>query len=867
MNFVRRNSEGDTVTFRTSLCVSLALTGGFLVTFSLLRLCFPAVYTRAPGPGEDPRRWRAGAVSGVLDWLVWVWRTSPEEEVRAAGLDGWSIMEFFRLSSRIFLLLAFLLLAVLCPIHYVNTSPTQDFLSRLDVGSLPAASRTFWLHAVLVWVVVLVCNSLILQAHQEFLARRFEWLKAIPAPRANTLMVENIPQPYRSDEALKAYFMEVFREDAIESAYVVRKTPKLLQKLGQLTTVKYLLMLAQSALENAGQEPSDRVERRRAEVERFERLREEALTEVAAEMACVELAMRDQDSKVVSPAGFVTFTSEFWQRLASREQYRADVAEFAVSMPPDPEDVLWQDLAQDHLGSRLGEGLGWTCLVLIFLFWSPVVVFISTLTTLHNLARWVPIVSSVIKEFPFTKTLIQGFLATAALRLLMFFLPNILMYIIRRFFTLKAGTRAQLQLQRWYYAFLLLFVLLVTIVGRSILLTVTEIASHPTTIVQRLALSLPSASHFYLSYVALGWFTLAFELLRFTNLTKYAFFRFGYLLDPATAKEYSEPENEDAYGVGARMGMAVLMCSIALVFCTCSPLIIAIALVYFFIGRYTYGYLLVHAESKKPDLGGRVFVEALQQLLLVLVVFVLLMTGVLLKNSGSDTLLHWRENSLSWRELVSPPVVSALALLCVHRAWKRLHSLAWDALPLEEVAKASRAREAAARREGERPVGRYVQRECDLELLLEDAEKVAITRARAEGGLALAVHGYVRTAADLVDFGSTVTRHGTESALAVVNTSWGAMDAVVNIGPQGAVSAVDRGSQAAIAWLARSVSLARNWTQSGRPRIPSGGSPGAATPSDSSTDGAAAPTAALAMPPMPPTPALPEPPASYAPAG
>lgn len=49
----------------------------------------------------------------------------------------------------------------------------------------------------------------------------------------------------------------------------------------------------------------------------------------------VENAVVERDPEVCSSSGFVTFSSVLWQRLALKEDFRADKSEFIVSMPPD----------------------------------------------------------------------------------------------------------------------------------------------------------------------------------------------------------------------------------------------------------------------------------------------------------------------------------------------------------------------------------------------------------------------------------------------------------------------------------------------------------------------------------------------------
>ena len=94
-----------------------------------------------------------------IDFVWKVWNTTPEDEVRLAGLDGWSLLEFVRLNLRIMTILAPFLLAVVLPVHFVASTESHnrlDLLSCLDIGNLPRADWMLWFHAAVVWFVVLI---------------------------------------------------------------------------------------------------------------------------------------------------------------------------------------------------------------------------------------------------------------------------------------------------------------------------------------------------------------------------------------------------------------------------------------------------------------------------------------------------------------------------------------------------------------------------------------------------------------------------------------------------------------------------------------------------------------------------------------
>ena len=81
----------------------------------MLRHVTPAVFSRAPaGDGEAAAPLARG---GYLGWVAKVWTASAEEEIEAAGLDGWGLLQFYRMNFRLLSTLGAVLLAVLLPLH------------------------------------------------------------------------------------------------------------------------------------------------------------------------------------------------------------------------------------------------------------------------------------------------------------------------------------------------------------------------------------------------------------------------------------------------------------------------------------------------------------------------------------------------------------------------------------------------------------------------------------------------------------------------------------------------------------------------------------------------------------------------------
>lgn len=268
------------------------------------------------------------------------------------------------------------------------------------------------------------------------------------------------------------------------------------------------------------------------------------------------------------------------------------------------------------------------------------------------------------------KSALEGICASLALKLFMMIMPNILLIIIRRFFCLKAGTWAQLRLQRWYYCFMVIFVVLAPTVQRGIIASSRCVLfmSNGRDVLRAVEATLPDASHFYLCYMLLGMTGMMVNLLRPIAFMKYSAFRSVYE-DKLEAVARAQDEHPAFFGTGVRMTKAATMMTITLVFCLVSPLICFFALLYFMVSRKVYGYLILHAEVKRPDLGGIYWVQALQHIFVSLLIFIFVMTAILAVRAPGDTCA----------------LVTASSVFLWLKFWRIFRSYEWRTMPLDWV--------------------------------------------------------------------------------------------------------------------------------------------------------------------------------------
>jgi len=458
----------------------------------------------------------------------------------------------------------------------------------------------------------------------RFLVMREKWLIDMQVPRCTTVLVEGIPPDHRSDAKLREFFGKLFPPEHISACYIVKDAPVLRKHFSARAECRLLLNEATQKLNVTGTRPTMRTLPTMAhplgqvvdEIEHRDAMFRDILanlTESRHKARADALFIGGKDSCINSGTGFVTFQERREANVASELVYSDIAEEWVVSVPPPARDVLWENLLIDDTSHLMKNIVGYALTGLVYVIFTPLCV---SLTNLGYLVNAGPL-----------QSVWEGFVPTMGFQMCMGFLPTIFLVIFRDFFTLKADVYAQYKLQLWYFAFLVFFVILVTCLSKSLVGTFTNVMKEPAMALNLMAEHLPTATHFYMEYLMIQWSSHAIMLVRHVPLFKFLAAR--KLYNDEDAKKMAEPEDQDFYGIGSRSSRFTINMLIGIIFSTLSPVVPILALMNFMLCRVLYGYLIVFAESKKPDLGGQFFVQKLKHVLVGCIIYSTCMIGVL----------------------------------------------------------------------------------------------------------------------------------------------------------------------------------------------------------------------------------------------
>jgi hypothetical protein len=656
---VKTNGAGDLTTFITGLVTNVIMMCMCYGFFLLMQGRYPLMYRRniddnlnANGlkeldNGHDGFVKMALAATKEKPDL----RANPDAEwplMETVGLDHAMLVQFMTLAMKIMATIGVPMFFIMGPINcfFGGHAAGDDHLSYLSFGNVVNGSQLYWIHACIVWAVVYIVSTSVLEAQDKFKDYRYRWLRTLPARRANTLLVENIPADYRSEKKLEKLFSDMFAP--VESAYIVKKDndegglemlyAERMKKIQEMKKAEYK--------ESAGEEA---------------RLLKAEIRELAEKIVARQKEVEKKPEDFATASGFVTFKETSSVDMALMVQIGDSAEDWELSRPPEAKDIIWEDLQHvDNSKKTMWALIGYALTGGLYMAYLPAVVGITQIAVTINMGPLQPMWAA--------------FAPTMGLQVMVAFLPTFLILIFRSCFTLKDDAFAQQMLQNWYFIFQLVFVILVTAIGASMLQFLETLVESPTEIFPLLGSTMPFATHFYMNYLVLQWASHAMVLTRYIPLTKFLIFRRNH--EDTEARGLAEPEDQDYYGIGSRSCRVTINLCIGIIYGTLSPPINVLTWIEFAVCKYTYGYLFTCAETRKPDLGGYFWVQQCRHVFTGTMLYVIVMTGVFLGRATTN----------------GPGIIAAPALFYVILQARKLEKTPWEQLPYQELKMGGKAK-------------------------------------------------------------------------------------------------------------------------------------------------------------------------------
>lgn len=336
----------------------------------------------------------------------------------------------------------------------------------------------------------------------------------------------------------------------------------------------------------------------------------------------------ENDEYEVSPAAFVTFTSQLTAAKASQLWHVPD--RWRVEQAPEPYDVYWPNLRMSER-ERSARGLCVTAASAALVFgWVFPVAFIASLTALDNLTNTFKFLKGPIENSPVLKGIVTGLVPAAALLALMSLLPIITLKLSMLEGLHSWSLLERAQLSKLYYFEMINTFFVVALAG-AVFAKIMEIVERPGSVFDLLGQSIPAVSTFFISYVAMrALIALPMELLRGP------FFMLSIIWKrrAVTKDELCEADEPTTPRFGEWYSRQLLVFSLALIYSVNAPLMVPFAALYFAMAYIVYAYQLIFVYRTHFETNGQFWPLAFSRMVAGMFIWQVMMIGLLSLKKG-----------------------------------------------------------------------------------------------------------------------------------------------------------------------------------------------------------------------------------------
>mmetsp|Transcript_60085 Transcript_60085/g.143163 ORF Transcript_60085/g.143163 Transcript_60085/m.143163 type:complete len:785 (+) Transcript_60085:135-2489(+) len=669
------NAAGDMATFRSGVIMyggaALAIYAGFTVVW----VWFPMTYFHNILINNAPKL-PDGMVFGESSRLCWIKASlsvTVEEVIDTAGLDSAMMLELAHLGMKIMAATGIPIFCITGPLNlaFGGHAAGDDTLSGFSYGNVELDSWIYrYMGPVLVWYVSFVVQYFVWNSMRTFIERRYRWIEEMDDLRATTLLIQGIPDEFQNEKKIKELFDSFSGgKKWVKEVHIVKDTTAVDAMVADLKYNQSQVLKLNTQWEADNKDPAKKPMIKSTYlggelidgIEYYQGKVSELKKDVGAEQQRLLKEAAESTGGVNLSNAFITMTDALSAEMVLRlsGDISSDASDWEISRPPEPLDIQWHDLQQDPNAETVRTVLGWSLTIGLMFAYLPAVIGIQ------NLANTITFPGMIDRLWKLVAPTMGTLIMVAML-------PTFLLLIFKMCFTLTGAQFSQSKLQKWYFWFQMLFLVLIAAIGRDFT-SFARSAAQPVELIRQMADTLPTSTHFFMNYFTLAYMTKALVLLRHVPLMK--FLLASRIWPPEEAKKLAEPEDQDYYGTGGRMSRWTIFLAIGIIYGTMSPPVNVLAFLLFAEIRLSYGFLLPFAEKKKPSTGGEFWVTSLYHIQIANIIYGLVMAGILLRRSYT-----------MWPCYFTLPA-PIFVILSQYRFFKKFQ---WESLPMGRMMEADK---------------------------------------------------------------------------------------------------------------------------------------------------------------------------------
>ncbi|KAJ2453294.1 hypothetical protein EV183_002351 [Coemansia sp. RSA 2336] len=339
--------------------------------------------------------------------------------------------------------------------------------------------------------------------------------------------------------------------------------------------------------------------------------------------------LRGDDDVGQSTTAFVTFEDAATAHMITQLSCYPNPGYMKARLAPEPRGVYWPNVWIPNHRKWVGFAIKWSCILVIWAFWTVPVILFSSLLTPASLGKIFPAILNS------EHNLLRAFLSTTVPSVFLLLFLNMLPWILKQVhFITGVRTKPDIDysVMTKMWAFLMLNVILVFGFSGTFWNLIIDAVNRPGTIMQNLASNIPRVGTFFTGYIlVLGVGYQPFKLLQLRPVI----WHIGRQWLCSTPRDYARlvsPVYIDWYSV---YPYPLLVFAIAMIYSTFSPPVVVGSVIYFAIGYPVMKYLLLYVYFHPFETAGMVWPKVCRRMILSIILYqVVMLTFVIVKGGG-----------------------------------------------------------------------------------------------------------------------------------------------------------------------------------------------------------------------------------------
>ncbi|KAK2995044.1 hypothetical protein RJ640_024487 [Escallonia rubra] len=614
-----------------------------------------------------------------LNWMPQAMKMSEAEIIDHAGLDSAVFLRIYVLGLKIFGPIAIVALLVLVPVNvsdgtlfFLSKDLVVNNIDKLSISNVRPKSIKFFAHISMEFLFTFWTCYMLYKEYDRVASMRLRFL-ASQRRRAEqfTVLVRNVPHAsgHSVSDSVENFFQTNHPDHYLchQAVYNANKFAKLVRKRERL----------QNWLDYNQLKFERHPEKRPNSKKGFLGLWGESVDSIDYYKQQIKeldkrLTMERQkvlkDPKSIMSAAFVSFNSRWGAAVCAQTQQSKNPTLWLTHWAPEPRDVYWKNLAIPFVSLSIRKlVISLLVFALVFFYMIPIA-FVQSLANLDGLEKVAPFLRPVI-ELDFIKSFLQGFLPGLALKIFLYILPTVLMFMSK-----VEGHVALSVLERRaaakYYYFMLVNVFLGSIVtGTAFQQLHAFLHQSPTQIPRTIGVSIPMKATFFITYIMVdGWAGIAGEILRLKPLV---IFHLKNMLLVKTERDKEKAMNPGGVDFPETLPSLQLYFLLGIVYAVVTPILLPFILVFFAFAYFVYRHQIINVYNQQYESAAAFWPHIHSRIIASLLISQLLLLGLLSTKKAAN----------------STPLLVALPILTLsfHKYCKNRFEPAFRKYPLEEA--------------------------------------------------------------------------------------------------------------------------------------------------------------------------------------